>query len=179
VKEVVVMGGEPCCENAETHVRMHRSWRSVLPQLIIGLLIAILVLVISLRFGLFATQINLGEDTVTLPLFLLILIVLSIRPLLLMFDCRHELGCHHLRSAQGIVSLKKEQVEIPFEDILGVRFTQSILERILNVGTILVWTASAEKPEVSLKGIGDPAYFARIIKDRIDQAKIKRNQKAR
>ena len=60
--------------------------------------------------------------------------------------------------------------------MLGVRFQQNLLERALNVGTVLVWTASADRPEVVMKGVRDPDVITRIIQQRIDEIIMQRDK---
>lgn len=152
--------------------RLHRSWRSVLPQLIFAFIGAGLVAYVSAYYNVFALEIpNLH---LKLPLFLLVLGVLSIRPLFLMYDCRHLVGQHHLYSTFGLMSWRRNSTEIPFEDIVGVRVYQTIFQRILGVGDIGVWTATGDRPEVTMKGIFRPDKAMKLIRERVDQAIMER-----
>lgn len=60
---------------------------------------------------------------------------------------------------------------------MGVRISQNLLERVLDVGNILVWTAVADRPEISMHGIGGPQAYAKAIQSKIDQALIARKSK--
>ena len=164
---------QECCPNAENHLRLHRSWRSILVSLVVAVLVTGLVMWGSLKLSHLGLQLPLGRSKIFLPVYLLVGLILFSRPLLLMFDCTHEISCHHVRSTQGRCSLRRQFVEISFEEILGVRASQSIIERFLGVGSILVWTASAEHPDLVIKGIKDPEYYARFIGGRLDDAMIK------
>lgn len=170
-----------CCQSIENHVRMHRAFRSCLPALLLALIISSLVFFLSHFFGIFGAELEfaIGDTSynLTLPLFLLFSLVLIARPLLLLLDCHHDIKCHHLLSVNGIFSINKEQVEIPFEDIMGVRISQSLLDRLLNIGTILAWTAVADRPEIVMHGIGNPQYFAKLIQNKIDESLIARRPK--
>lgn len=156
-----------------THIRLRRSWRSVLPEMLLAFAMALLILWLSIKYDSFGLPIPLGSlglnYTLNLPLYMLVFVVFMARPLFLLYNARHEVGEHHVYSVQGIWSLKRDHVEIPFEDVLGVRYKQSLLERVLNVGNILVWTASAERPEIVMEGIGDPEEGMRLIRARLDE----------
>lgn len=161
-----------CCPDSAGHIHIHRSWRSVILSLVVGLIVTFATFWLSVAYSAFGPEISVSGMTFTLPVFLLVGIVAVIRPLLLMFDCQHEISCHHVRSTQGRCSLRKQFAEIAYEEILGVRASQNILERLFNVGSILIWTASAEHPDLILHGIKDPEYYARIIGSKIDRSII-------
>lgn len=164
------MNTQECCSNPAQHVHLHRSWRSVAFALAVGIGLTALVLWSTVQLSLFGPSLSIGSSNVVLPVFLLIGLVLISRPLLLMWDCKHEITCHHVRSTQGRCSLKRQFVEIPFEEILGVRASQTFLERLFGVGAVLIWTASAEHPDLIMKGIRDPEHYARVIGAKLDRA---------
>lgn len=160
-------------DSALKPLRISRSWRSVLPNLIFAFVAAGLVLYFSLEYDFFGFTLDFTffgkKITAVFPLFLLVLGVLLARPVFLMKDTKHILASHHLYSESGRLSLHRQHVEIAFEKMLGVRFQQNLIERALNVGSVLVWTASADRPEVVLKGIKDPEVITRTIQQRIDE----------
>ncbi len=169
--------------NSEKRVFFHRSWRSLMPHLLLAAVVSAGVAWLSLRYSFFslAVRVPMGESQMVLelPLFLLVLSVMVIRPLLLKYDDLYEVGEHHVYATSGRFSLHREHYEIPFEDIKGVRVRQSILQRILGVGDIVVWTAIADRAEVVMEGLRHPEIPLRVLRDRIDQAILemgKRNE---
>lgn len=165
-----------CCEDGSNHIKIHRSWRSVYPELFFALIISLTTYRVLAYYEIASVPLDLAQlglsGQIKLPLPLLIFLVLIARPVALMFNCQHELGCHHAKTVTGLTSFKREQVEVPYEDVLGVRFNQRFLERFLDVGTILAWTASADQPELVMNGIGEPEQVAKLIKDKMDHALI-------
>jgi uncharacterized membrane protein YdbT with pleckstrin-like domain len=95
------------------------------------------------------------------------------RGIYLMCNFRHEVGPSHLTSAQGLSSLSKDCVAVPLRDILGVRTVQSTMERMLGVGSIVIWTASADRPEIVMQGIARPVRVAALISERV--ARVQRD----
>ncbi len=162
------------CPFAERHVRIHRSWRSVLPQIVLAIVIGLVVFVISSDTGFCWVTVDFSSlglgGPFTLHLAPLIVAVLIARPIFLMKDCRHELRCTELRSIHGRVSFRQTRIDITFQDILGARVSQSIPDRLLNVGDIIVWTASAARPEIVMRGIGNPNHYCGLIVHRIREA---------
>ena len=151
----------------------------MIPYVLLVFAVAYLIYSFTSRSDAYGLEIPvgfLGIAELTLPVWLLFLIVGLARPLMLMRDSCHYMSDHHLRSTTGMMSLRREQVNIPFEDILGVRVSQGILERIFNTGTILVWTAFADRPEVKMKGIFRPQHYADMLSARIDDALVNRGQ---
>lgn len=156
-------------------IKFYRSWLSVLPQLLFAALAAAVVAWATVGTTMYALPLRLfGEQWIALPLFLLILGVLCVRPLILLLDAVHTVGVHHIYSTQGRISWHRHALEIPFEDVLGVRVHQTMLERILNVGTVLVWTATAERPDLQMKGLRNPTNVMHVIRERVDAAIIAR-----
>ena len=151
-----------------------RSWRSLWPQMFGACVVSALVAWLSLRYSFFSLKMRLpledGPMIVELPLFLLVFAVLIIRPILLRYNDLYELGEHHVYTISGRVSLRRERYEIPFEDLKGVRVRQSILQRLLNVGDIILWTALADKPEVVMHGLKNPEIPLKEMRSRIDKA---------
>jgi membrane protein YdbS with pleckstrin-like domain len=137
----------------------------------------------SMNFSVFSLPIDLpignGSVRLGLPISLLVFLVFMARPFVRIYDARHEVGCHHLHSIEGICSIARDEVEVPFIDLKGVRFHQTILERILNVGTVIVWTAFADKPEFELEDVGNPEEICGVIRDRIDTAQSRIIQESR
>ncbi len=166
----------PTTSSKQLYKSWQPSWRCNLPELIVGLTIVIIVATKTYGtayYGLSLSAELLGTDQdILLPLHLLLLAVVIARPLFWHFDSKHVLGSHHIYSITGRCSLKKERIELSFEDILGVRSNQTIIERILGVGSILVWTASSENPEITMRGIANPEDVVQQIRMTMDQSKI-------
>ena len=163
-----------CCESPKQHVRLSRSFRSLIPAFLLALVFAYLAHHIFQLIGFSQISLDLEplgqQGIIELSVFPVLLVFFALRPLTLLWDCRHEIACHHLRSESGLISLTRESIEIPYEDMLGVRVEQSILDRILGVGTVLAWTATTDRSDIAMKGITRPDFYAKILVGRIDEA---------
>ncbi len=164
------------CGHPENHVTMHRSWLSLWPWLLCFFVVSLISIhfsrnvplsILVVPFEIFGTTYE-----AHMPLMGLILAFILARPMFLMYDTNHELRCHHLRTLQGRCSLNRQVVEISYEDMRGVRVEQPLLQRIVDVGTIVVGTAMTDEPKVHLKGIRHPEQFAHMITERIDTAHL-------
>lgn len=51
--------------------------------------------------------------------------------------------------------LSKEHTEIELDSIRTVKVDQSVLDRLMNVGTLRIYTAG-DRPEMEIKGLPDP-----------------------
>ncbi len=106
---------------------------------------------------------------VSLPLICAIVLV---RPIIMLFDSYLQATPHHVKVCSGRCSLKQKWHEFPYENLLGVEVDQSILDRLLGVGTVYLNTAVRGTPELLVRGVRRPTEIAEIIANRIDTAKL-------
>lgn len=164
------------CAQSGRHVFMHRSWRSLAHWIALFIAFGIFTVYISRTIPgtIFVLEIpffgfNLG---VYLPLFVLPCALLLVRPIFLMYDARDEIRCHHVLSMDGICSLRKNTSAYAYENLLGVHVRQTLWERIMGVGTIEAGTAMTDKAEIQVEGIANPMKYAKIITEKIDEARM-------
>ncbi len=161
-------------------LRFERSWRSLIPQFLlfgvvlwIGLYVTAYVdqsiIVIPFAFN--------GEEfNIRFPIFVLILLFIIARPIIQLYDSFYEISDHHLRFTRGRFSIRRKSEEFAFEDLLGVQVTQSIIERILGVGTITVGSKTADI-HVKMEGIKNPEFYAKEVSKRIDSSRLNEKHK--
>jgi len=63
-------------------------------------------------------------------------------------------GCH---CKTGILSLRTRSTSVRYEDIRSIETDSSLLERIFDVGSVLISTASTAAVEVPFEGVAAPA----------------------
>lgn len=168
--------GDATCTNHDKHIFLPRSYRYVWPSLLLFFVCCVLTLYISREFPgtiyRFYFELFGFRFLVSMPLFGLFCAMTLARPIALMYDVHYELRCHHLIATTGLLSMKKESFEIPYEDLRGVQIDQSLIDRILGIGTLLLGTAVTDRPEIVMSGIARPHEFARLITEKIDRARL-------
>lgn len=166
------------CEKIHEHVRFYRSVRSLWLYLLVffGLCFISIevahnhpVTILDYELVLFGTTLQ-----IAMPLFALFPAVVLARLICVLYNDAHEIRCHHLLSVHGILSLFKEEVIAPYEVLLGVHVNQTLMERVLNVGTVFVGTAMTDRPEILMAGIANPYHYGELIKQGIDNVRIVR-----
>jgi uncharacterized membrane protein YdbT with pleckstrin-like domain len=120
-------------------------WRSMLAFYITGLLGAVVVGVVAGLIG--DTTIGI---LVWLGLFALVLIVGFIRRV----ETRYTITNQRLRIQKGILSRRVQQTRI--ERVQNVNTRQSVVERILRVGTVDFDTAGTDDSDFTFVGVGSP-----------------------
>ncbi len=163
------------CPHCDQHYVLYRSWLSLIPNLVLFFFLCFLSVFVSNIFPetIFRVPVELlgGRYEIQMPITGLILAIAFIRPLILVYDAHHEIKCHHLSTTTGILSFRKKFAEIRFGYARGVEVHQGIIDRIFNVGDILVGSAMTAEPEVIMKGIYNPDYYAAVIEDKVEQVR--------
>lgn len=162
----------------EVTIYIHRAFRTVLPPLVIGLVLAWLIQYLpSKPLGVHLSLNEIDGDSMFFPLSMLIIVLAVVRSISVWFDSSYCISPHHIYETTGRCSLKRQHVELAFEDVRGVRSEQSLLQRLLGVGAVVVWTASANAPAVIMRGIYQPDRIVSLIQARLDRRHM--NEKAK
>ena len=158
-------------------VVVHPSRLSILPPAAGALLLGIFVEVCRQIAGIenifLMLNFQAGTVRIVLPIGLLIFLVLLVRPIIRLFDSVFIIGSHHLYVITGRISLRMNHTEVPYEYIRGVRFNQTIIDRMFNIGEVIVWTAAAKSPAISLPAVPNPKRITDLIAEHIDAARMK------
>ncbi|MFN8389411.1 MAG: PH domain-containing protein [Bdellovibrionota bacterium] len=155
-------------------IRVRRSIRSVTVRLLFAAFVALSGILLSEQTAAFAAPIQVFGIDLRLPVFLLFFLVLIARPLTLILDGYCEISEHHVRSTVGLFSAHRSDVSIPYEELRGVRASQTLLDRFLGTGTVTAWTQNGSAPEIVVRGVAAPREIANLISERIDRAILSR-----
>ena len=86
-----------------------------------------------------------------------------------------EIRKKHIHYVSGRWSLKRNEIEMPYEDIAWVNVSQNVLERFVNIGSISIGTAMSDKPSIVMQGIRTPHKYAQKIYKKMAKARLKKS----
>jgi uncharacterized membrane protein YdbT with pleckstrin-like domain len=130
----------------------HPSWRALLAFYITGAVAAIVVAVIWALVGSAAVAVLAG-----LVIFAGVLVVGYLRRT----GTRYLVTTQRLSIRHGILSRRVQQTRI--ERVQNVNFEQSLLERVLGVGTVDFDTAGTDDSEFRFVGVADPGEISAVV----------------
>jgi uncharacterized membrane protein YdbT with pleckstrin-like domain len=123
----------------------HPSWRSILGFYIKGLLIA----VVAGAIGLLVSSSGAGAGVLAAVFVLVILVGLLKR-----ISTTYTITNQRLQIRRGIISRKVQQARL--ERVQNVNTEQSVIDRILQVGTVDFDTAGTTDSDFSFRGVAQP-----------------------
>jgi len=151
-------------------VRYHffPTWRSRLGRLILFFVLSFLAIALSNEFDetvIRGELFTIGGTMLymSMPLLMLIPGCLLGKILLYMYNCRYIIDERGVEAQIGLVALHLRQIRLKYEDIRGVETGQSIVERILNIGTVEVGSAMTDGVEIRMKGVANPRAIQILI----------------
>jgi len=166
-------------ENEDTLVQPHDdkeilyifapTWRSQLLHLIGFFVISSITIAITRYYPGFCLLpgklFRLGDSTYVLyfPWLFLIPGFLLARIFLRIFDSRFIVDDRGIEAQIGLLSMSLRQPRLRYEDIRGVEPKQTIFERVLGIGSLLVGSSMTFDVEISMQGIADPRGVQRLI----------------
>ena len=138
------------------------SWRSQLSFFIVWIPLALLPAIVS-------GALRAGDQDTGLPYWQWILISFVLAGLVVGFDFLKRYGTYYmvsdqrLRVRRGILSRREQTAR--FERVQNVNIAQSLLDRMLRVGTVEFDTAGTDQGDSSFRffGIADPQQLVRIV----------------
>jgi uncharacterized membrane protein YdbT with pleckstrin-like domain len=143
----------------------HPSWRSILGFYIKGLVLAVVVGAIAgLVTRLSSRQVQVGWVTVgVLAVFVIVLLAGFVKRV----QVTYTISDQRLTIRTGIFSRNLHETRI--ERVQNVNATQSLLERLLRVGTVDFDTASGTEYDFKFRGVADPQDIVRTVDQAIHQ----------
>jgi uncharacterized membrane protein YdbT with pleckstrin-like domain len=80
-----------------------------------------------------------------------------------MYNSRYIIDEGGVEAQVGLVSFYLRQPRLRYEDIRGVEPEQSIVERMLCIGRVLIGSAMTADVEIVMEGVGDPRAIQLLI----------------
>ena len=108
---------------------------------------------------------SLGNTTyyLYLPIVALVPGALLGKILIHIYDAKYIIDEKGVEAQIGLMSLSLRQPRLRWEDIRGVEPNQTIWERILGIGSVLVGSAMTEGVEITMKGVANPRAVQLLI----------------
>ena len=79
------------------------------------------------------------------------------------YDSKFIIDERGVEAQVGLVSLNLRQPRLRWEDIRGVEPNQTLWERILGIGSVLVGSAMTNEVEIVMEGVGNPRSVQLLI----------------
>lgn len=165
---------------AGRYVVIRKVWRSELALLAAFVLLSIASVMLSKEFPASIIRgelLQLGSSHLVLDLPLLWLLPVSALGLAIqrIYNVRYTMDANGIQTKVGIISLKQTITRIRFEDVRSVETHQSLLERLLDIGSVGVGTAAEAGIEVEMFGIAAPYAVQQLVqKERERRLKLAR-----
>ena len=148
-----------------------RSWRSMYAHLFLFVLSLIWTLSSASEAEDFIWQLNLGIFYLNIPPVSLLSFAALIWILYTMYNSIYIINYHEVRHIKGILSLKRKEIEITFDQVYGVSRKANFIDRMVDVGDVIVGTSMTGKAELVLRGIYDDHWFYELITTRSEKAR--------
>ncbi|MEM4295878.1 MAG: PH domain-containing protein [Candidatus Anstonellales archaeon] len=152
-----------------TGIPFKPSYKSIFSHIFVPLLFAVLfysfILMLESLIGLFAS-INLSS-IFAIPLVLIILIFASYYEIKRHYTV-YKIDNNGIEIITGIIN--KREAKVPYRNIQNIFVEKHLVDRLLNIGTVYIETASAtkeEKDRIELYGIEEPNLFSDKISEKI------------
>jgi len=158
---------------------IRRAWRSQLKPMMIYFILCIASIVLSQQFpgSVVAGRLfTIAETSIylSLPLFTLLPLAALMGLVVPIYDATFTVDSRGIETRCGILGLRQKITRLRFEDIRGVELHQTLLDRILNIGTVGIGSAASAEIEVVFDGIHAPRELQEMIqaeKDRRSRVK--------
>lgn len=144
------------------------TWRSQLFPLISFLLLSVVCVVVNrmvpsllIKGHLFTV----GETSLFLylPLLIFLPFAVLVRILMKIYDSKFTIDKDGVEAQIGLVSLNLRQPRLRWEDIRGVEPNQTLWERILGIGSVLIGSSMTNEVEIVMEGVANPRAIQLLI----------------
>lgn len=160
--------GAPSESDGPIRYYFYPTWRSQ-TLLLIGFVVLCIVGVIASRMipalVMAGHLFSIGDTTYYLHLPLLILLpgALLGKILVNIYDAKYIIDERGVEAQIGLVSLSLRQPRLRWEDIRGVEPNQTIWERLLGIGSVLIGSAMTQDVEIVMSGVANPRAIQLLI----------------
>jgi uncharacterized membrane protein YdbT with pleckstrin-like domain len=159
-------------------IRIMKTWRSEVVTLCVFVIMSVLAVTLSNIFPWSIIEgelFKIGETSyrMTLPLFWFMPLITIGSAIFRIYNVRYTITARGIEYEKGIIELRIKLIRVWFEDIRTVQKNQTILERLLDIGSIQIGTAATGTLEITLRGLAAPDEVLEMIqRERDNRQKI-------
>lgn len=85
------------------------------------------------------------------------------------YDVRYSVDRRGIEARVGVLAFSQRIVRVRFEDVRSIEVDQTLIERFLGIGNLLVGTAATSGVEIYLEGIGAPHEVQQMVQAERDK----------
>ncbi len=159
-----------------THIRyyFYPTWRSQLLITIAYFILCVLAIFICQKFSwtvlpgrLFAH----GDYDIKLfiPLPMALPFGVLVKILIYIYNSKYIIDERGVEAQIGLVAFNLRQPRLRYEDIRGIEPQQTLWERILGIGSVLIGSAMTQDVEIVMKGVANPRAIQLLISGERDK----------
>ena len=161
-------------ESIQLRYYIYPTWRAQILPLTSYFVLAILTVVLSRYVPLLVIKgplFTIGETRYWLHLPVVILApgFMLGKVLIYMYDAKYMIDDNGVEAQVGLASMSLRQPRLRYEDIRGVEPNQTIWERILGIGSVLVGSAMTGDVEIVMEGVPNPRAIQVLINKERDR----------
>ena len=149
-------------EGEESVYQGHPSWRALASFYLLGLLVALAVFLV--------VAVAIGETAIGIVLGVVIAAVVLVVGYLRRVFTRYVITSQRLRISRGIVSRNVQETRL--DRVQNVNFDQSVIDRMLSVGSVDFDTAGTDDSEFVFEWVNDPEGVVRAVNDAIHEQRL-------
>lgn len=155
-------------DEANLRYYFYPTWRSQLFPLIAFVGLCILCIVVNRTVPSLLIKgylFSIGESRIFLylPLMIFLPLAMLVRILMKIYDSKFTIDKDGVEAQVGLVSLNLRQPRLRWEDIRGVEPNQTLWERILGIGSVLVGSSMTNEVEIVMEGVANPRAIQLLI----------------
>jgi uncharacterized membrane protein YdbT with pleckstrin-like domain len=155
-------------DEAPIRYYFYPTWRSQCLNLCGFFVLCILTVVVSKyvpALVVAGSLFSLGDTTYYLHLPVVVLLPGAMlgKILINIYDAKYIIDDHGVEAQIGLVSLTLRQPRLRWEDIRGVEPNQTIWERLLGIGSVLIGSAMTQDVEIIMSGVANPRAVQLLI----------------
>lgn len=165
---------------ADRYLVIPKVWRSELALLGAFVLLSVAAIMLSDKFPgsiIRGDLFSFGPNRIilSLPLFWLVPLCTLLLAVQRIYNVRYTMDGSGIQTKVGILALNQTITRIRFEDVRSVETHQSLLERMLDIGSVGVGTAAEAGIEIEMLGIAAPYAVQQLVqKEREKRLKLAR-----